>query len=75
MPEKTEKKNPYDKTSTKRSQTLIARIKASGGAVVALCADGALLREIDALVADGLGKSRPDLLANLVREKFAQRGK
>lgn len=69
---KAEKKNPYDKTSTKRSQALIERIKESGGAVVTLRADGELLRQIDALVADGLGKSRPDLLANLVREKHAK---
>lgn len=65
-------KKSYDKTSTKRSQALIARIKKSGGAVVTLRADGALLREIDALVAKGLGKSRPDLLANLVREKHTE---
>ena len=69
------KKNPYDKTSTKRSQALVARIKESGGAIVTLRADGALLREIDALVADGEGESRPDLLANLVREKYAKRKK
>lgn len=72
---KPEKKNPYDKTSTKRSQALIDRIKVSGGAVVALRADGELVRQIDALVADGVGKSRPDVLANLVREKYAKRGK
>ena len=70
----TEKKNPYDKTSTKRARALIDRIKESGGAVVTLRADGALLREIDALVEDGLGNSRPNLLANLVHEKYAKRG-
>lgn len=71
----TEKKNPYDKTSTKRSRALIERIKKSGGAVVTLRADGDLLRQIDDLIADGEGKSRPDLLANLVREKHAKRNK
>ena len=70
-----EKKNPYDKTSTKRAQALIERIKESGGAVVTLRADGDLLRQIDALVAEGGGKSRPDLLANLVRQKYAERSK
>ena len=70
----TEKKNPYDKTSTQRARALIDRIKESGGAVVTLRADGALLREIDALVEDGLGNSRPNLLANLVHEKYAKRG-
>lgn len=72
---KAEKKNPYDKTSTKRGQALIERVKASGGAVVTLRADGELLRQLDALVADGEGKSRPDALANLVREKYAKRSK
>ena len=71
----TPKKNPYDKTSTKRSRALIARIKESGGAVVTLRADGDLVREIDALVSDGLGKSRPDLLANLVHARFSKRAK
>lgn len=72
---KPEKKNPYDKTSTKRSQALIDRMKESGGAVVTLRADGDLLRQIDALIADGLGVKRPDLLANLIRKKYAERGK
>lgn len=69
---KSEKKNPYDKTSTKRAQALIARIKESGGAVVTLRANGDLLRQIDELVAAGEAKSRPDLLAKLVRAKYAE---
>lgn len=70
-----EKKNPYDKTSTKRGQALVERIRASGGAIVTLRADGELLCQIDALIADGEGKSRSDVLANLVREKYANRDK
>lgn len=66
------KKNPYDKTSTKRSRALLERLKETGGAVVVLRADGDLLKQIDALVVEEGKKSRSELLASLVREKFCK---
>ena len=66
-------KKRYDKTSTKRGQALIERIKKSGGAVVQLRADGDLLRQIDDLVAAGDGTSRPDVLGNLVRARHQRK--
>ena len=66
-------KKRYDKTSTQRSQALIARIKATGGAVVQLRADGELIRQIDDLVEGGEGVYRPDVLANLVRARHKRK--
>ena len=68
-----EKRNRYDKTSTKRGQALLVRIKESGGAVVALRADGDLLSQIDDLVAAGEANARPDLLASLVRKRHSRK--
>jgi hypothetical protein len=63
------KKDPYDKTSTKRSAKLSTSIKEAGGASFTVrFKTAADLAQLDGLVAAGVGKSRNDVLVKLVAD-------
>lgn len=67
------KKDPYDKTSTKRSTRLATSIKEAGGASFTVRFKTAeALAQLDNLVAAGVGSSRNDVLLKLVAEKAQQ---
>ena len=61
------KKNPYDKTSTRRSKRLGEDIKAAGGAAFTVRSPTAVeLAQLDDLVTWGEGDNRNDVLRKLV---------
>ena len=64
------KKDPYDKTSTARGARLAASMKEAGGATVMVrFKTASVLAELDSLVSAGIGKSRGDVILNLVSAK------
>ena len=67
------KKNPYDKTSSERSERLNKAIKeAGGGAVNVRFKTSAELQMIDDLVAAGEGTDRSDVIRKLVAKRHKQ---
>jgi hypothetical protein len=69
------KKNPYDKTSTKRQNTFLARLKEGGGGSVRVDLQGEDLNSLDDLVSDGVGASRAEVIRALVRKEHAKLAK
>lgn len=68
-----EKKNPYDKTSTTRSQRLADEIKAAGGASFTVRLRTAEeVRQLQDLIDAGVGTDRNDVLRTLVAERHSK---
>ena len=68
--EASRKKDPFDRTSTKRGQRLAAEIQRGGGATVILRLKTAEhVSQLDSLIAHGIGRDRNDVLRNLITEK------
>lgn len=64
------KKDPYDTTSTARGSRLAASMKEAGGApVMVRFKTASELAKLDALITAGIGKSRGDVILNLVALK------
>lgn len=66
------KKNPYDKTSTKRQTSYLERLVEGGGASVRIDFQGSDLAMLDALVEKTPGGSRAEVVRELVRNAHAK---
>lgn len=69
------KKNPYDKTSTKRQSAYLGRLAEGGGASVRIDFQGEDLAKLDALVAGSKEGSRAEVVRSLVRKEYAKKMK
>lgn len=69
------KKNPYDKTSSKRQEVHLDRLAEGGGKPVRVDTAGEDLALLDELVATGYAPSRAETYRRAMREAHARRKK
>lgn len=68
----TDRKNPYDKTSTKRQGAHLDRLAASKGKRTVIDLDGEHLAKLDALVSSGYGVSKADVIRRALDDAHAK---
>lgn len=70
-----EKKDPYDKTSTKRQGAHLERLAAGQGKRTVIDLDGDRVAKLDALVAAGYGSSKAEVIRRALDEAHAKLNK
>jgi len=74
----TDKKNPYDRTSTKRQGAHLERLQENKGGRLPVDLDGERLTKLVALVDAGYGESKAAVIRNAIDEvykKMIRKGK
>lgn len=66
------KKNPYDKTCTKRQTSYLEKLAETGGRSVRIDLNGEDLGLLDALVASGFAPTRAEAVRRLIRAAQSQ---
>ncbi|MBC3871510.1 hypothetical protein [Undibacterium oligocarboniphilum] len=65
-----EKKNPYDRTSTKRQSAHLERLQEANGKRLPVDLDGERLAKLDALVSAGYGDSKAAVIRKAIDEAY-----
>lgn len=64
----TGKKNPYDKTSTKRQSAHLDRLAANKGQRTVIDLDGERIEQLQALIEAGYGSSKADVIRRAIHD-------